>query len=583
MISSHVYSAYLIGDPDVQLGLLGGQIALDDTRAPHVEGDIEVAWPGHWEVVPDDPPVYGGLVWVRDDDVLAALDPKLSPRVRVEVDGEFPSFSVHREFDLGVRVRVPDQVSRRVHLQLASDEAMLEDYAPLADDSQIALASSLRDVVNYVIGEAIPAATLEASPAVDADVTPIWAVTNLIVNPSFETNTAGANASTGSSALGSVVPPVPPPLGTRALRWTAAAGANALLLGGWDGVSATKTARVRPGAIMTASVYLLSSVARSAFLRVGFRDENGTSMPVTFESATAPTSASEWTRYVVTFRVPANAQYAYLIANSTGNSAGQFHYADAVMLHEGAHVSEPFDGGSTDATYLCAWAGTAHASTSSRTPLVDGLDPDALVWHAGDSALKFLQPLLQARGLRLVCDETRAWTLRDESYAAPSALDIRYAVNLIEGSDIIDRDAGLWRDGRVIEYVWTDADGIEQRRIDSYALTPNPTKVDKLEIRSAYPGPGRAEYSVRRAQGRGREVTATRVAEWNEHAEQPITIRLDGALIQTGKTSRVVFDLGPGGSRDRVTVTTRSTDTPEGAIDLLAGTIDSLVGTINDL
>lgn len=74
-------------------------------------------------------------------------------------------------------------------------------------------------------------------------------------------------------------------------------------------------------------------------------------------------------------------------------------------------------------------------------------------------------------------------------------------------------------------------------------------------------------------------MTATTVSDWKAEAEQAITVYLDGAPIQIGATQSVTFDL----DTDRMTVTTRTTDTPLGAIDLLTGTIDSLVGTIDSL
>jgi len=291
-------------------------------------------------------------------------------------------------------------------------EDLLEAFRPGADDdTPLTLASSLRSVVGYVIDTAVPGEVLEPGP--DANVTPYWAVTNLIVNPSFETNTTGVNASAGASsptvstAVGGVI-------GSKSMRWTTTASDSNVMLGGWDGVTATKTAKVTPGEVMTASVYLRSSMARPALLRAGFRTEAGTSLPITFDSATKTTSTTEWTRYDVTFTVPDDARYAYLIARASGNTASQYHYADGLMLHKGRHLPDVFDGTTAaDANYTYAWSSTAHASTSVRTPKGTDRDPDALIWNSGQTATEFLDPLLTSTGFELNHSDGK-WTLTNE-------------------------------------------------------------------------------------------------------------------------------------------------------------------------
>ncbi len=142
----------------------------------------------------------------------------------------------------------------------------------------------------------------------------------------------------------------------------------------------------------------------------------------------------------------------------------------------------------------------------------------------------------------------------------------RYGVNLIDASETLSRSSDEWYDGAVVRYRHV-AGGLEQIRDDTWALTDPPSKVILREINAAYPGPGRAEYMVRRAQGKGRTVTVTAQATWDEAAEQPLTTTLDGTPIQTGVANRVQFDL----SRNEVTVTSRTTDTPAAAWILIPG------------
>ena len=54
---------------------------------------------------------------------------------------------------------------------------------------------------------------------------------------------------------------------------------------------------------------------------------------------------------------------------------------------------------------------------------------------------------------------------------------------------------------------------------------------------------------------------------------------LDGAPTQIGVARAVEFDFTSG----EMTITTRTTDTPAGAVNLLTGTINALTGTVNNL
>lgn len=757
MISQHVYRAYLLGSPDVELSLRGGKITLDDATAPHVQANIDVAAPGHWETVPDDlPTAYGGLVWVPDNELLDRLDPRLSPRVRVTTDATYPTFSTSRYFDLGVRDLDPSQTTRVASLKLASDEAILEDYSQLTDDpTPFTLAASLRGVVNYVLGRAItlrrnlflnpwsiypdgviglageltassdggrlrithnvgaapgndyvlhplgaltsgetygirielqnvsgaldvvaslrdgfsvlstldrtisgtthtltgtytvgdvaPAnprvlidlvgagtgeaftlalsiaeegvavagpyfdggsnpgygtrydgapfaspsrwtAALEASPTVDADLTPYWPVTNLMPNPAVRAvvgnwTAGGANGSltreTGWPGI-----PADPSIGTVTL--TTFTGNSGLGQGGAVAQTASTVpyAPVSPGKTYTVYCWALSAVvAKQVRLAVQVFGADGAVLSGGIDIATVNLPLDTWVLVKGEVEMPANASrigpFLYA-ASGVQWTAGQNLRTSAWMVHEGTYpVTIPwFDGAKpSDAHYDYVPTGAAHASATTRTPKHDATDPDALIWRAGTSAIEFLRPLVQKAGFRLVCDEQRRWTLRDENYVAEGSLNIRYGVNLIDGSALISRDSGLWFDGRVTRYRWTDRDGIQRERDDAFGLTADPTKTDLVVLENTpYPGPGRSEYAVRRAQGRGREVSVTTVADWRAASEQSCTILLDGAPTQYGSAARVEFNLGPGDSRDRMTIIARTVDLNEGA--WLLGTPD---------
>ncbi|MFS0714101.1 hypothetical protein ABC195_09460 [Microbacterium sp. 2P01SA-2] len=558
-VSTHTYQAATAGRP---LGVRGGTVGMDEAQFPHVRSVLSIAMP--------------------DAATLAALDTRVSPPPRVTLaahstfeDGR-PDRT--REFRLTLRDREVRHAEGLVSVTLASEDALLEDVAPLVDDmSLFTRQASLRGVVNYVLDKCIPGRTLAAGP--DADVTTYADNTNEVPNPAAAVNTSGWNHSgitfdrrTGSTWFANVAQ-----TGFRLYGLTNRSDTyidtgipNAARLAGKQIVV---RARVRTGGSIT------NPTPESTRLAVYFSTNNGASYtrPGT---ATGPTTAN--TTGDVMFRVGVPVGVTNMILRAYHG----FRSTDIVIWSDfrlSEYTGDPTDTGYFDGLtpntpgYVYTWEGDAGLSVSNRRAIIDR-DPDSMLWRAGQSGIDFLAPLVQAAGLRLVCDEMGTFTLRNEDYSAPGALAIRHAINLVDGTDKVSRDDALWFDAAVTVYRWTDRNGVQQERTDAYAL-PGYSRVRTFERTTPYPGPGFSEYAVRRAQGRGREVSATAVADWEAAAEQPITVVLDAAPIQTGRTARVEFNL----DRDEMTVTTRTTDTPANAIDLLVGTIDQLVGTIDQL
>lgn len=502
---------------------------LDETRSPHVTATVVIAW--------------------SDALPLTILDPRAGTRVVITVtDG-----STVRVFDLGLRERSVDHSGAEVTLRLASDEALLADYAPLADDyTPLSFSSSVRDITEYVIGQAIPGATLEAAPAVDANATPYWSVTNLQRNPAVVDNTN--NWSAGGGVTLSYVPQSSS--GVVRAELTASSGSVFM-------VDTTKyNVNGTPGDTYNASVSARCEVpflsGETARLVLRFLDNNN----ATITNIVGPAiqmQSGEYRRLKVSGRAPANTAKLAPYVSINGSAAGRAIILDAALLYEGDPLLEvaPFTGADAPSDgYTYSFQGEPYDSPSVRNSVVER-DPEALIWQAGQSGIDFLRPLLQSKGLRLVCDEHRQWTLRDEDYSAPGSVDIRHGVNLISGDDSIDRDDDSWFDARVTVYRWRHRiSGIEERRIDAYALTTPYTRLSLLELDDAYPGPGRSEYAVRRAQTRGREVSATAVADWSAQAEQSVTVRLKDAPTQLGSSIRVSFDL----EQNTMSILTRTKD-----------------------
>lgn len=547
-VSTHEYSARVM-PANKLLGAVAGSLTLDSSSVPHVTGDLEFS--------------------MTDAAELELLDPRDSTRVKVTAARDGGS---SRVFDLGIREVTPDRAAGTVRVQLASDEALIGDFAQLADDSTPrTLETSLRAVCNYVLGKL--GAVLQPG-AQDADVTAFWRVSLLNSNPAGILNAAGYWHGSGASGLTSVAVVSPPPaLGARTVRWTAAAGVSSVGVAGWDGVSATKEGRATPGRPYSTVVRVLSNPGRSTTITMGFRDENGRH----FSSVVSPakvTSINAWTEFHLTARAPAGAAYAYVVVTTAGNTAGQNHWVQAI-LYEGADRIPMFYGDSAGGGYTYVWSGDPNASPATRIPIIER-DPASLLWSAGVSAFDFLHPLVIAAGLRLVCDEQRRWSLRSGEYRAVGDQSYRYGVNIETADEKLSRDDGEV-DAAVVVYRWTDADGIAQERTDAYSAVPVPAKVLRREVDTPYPGPGRAQNIVARSRGRGRTVTVSAVPTWKEHTDQTLSVLLNGTPIQTGIANRVEFNL----DNDTVTVTSRTTDTPAAAWILIpAGQrwIDSPVG-----
>lgn len=464
------------------------------------------------------------------------------------ITGLEPIPATTRVFDLGVREVRPDRSTGTVQVEVASDEAILSTVAPLADNlTPRTHETSLRAVCDYVLGKI--GASLEPG-TLDADVTAFWRVTNLLPNPSFEVNLDGWLAGSGSTGLERSAGATPV-AGAWAARWRPTSTASAWV----DGPRFSVT----PGRPYTFSAYMIADVARQARLRPAFVDADGRTLwgligaPVTL-------ATTQWKQLSIVGAVaPVGAVACVFRLEFLTDAASRNVWADCCMAYEGDELVPYIDGAlPAGPAYTYEWTGPPHASTSARVPVIER-PVEALTWRAGVSGMDFLEVLLKQAGMRLVCDEQRRWWLRDAAYRADGEQTWRYGANIIAADERLSLTD--WYGAAVYEYVWSDPAGIEQRRIDSFELVPPPAPVLRMEVNAPYPGPGRAENLVRRAQGRGRTVTVTGIPTWTEHTDQPLSVLLDGTPIQTGIVGRVEYLLDD----DTVTVASRTTDTPAAA------------------
>ncbi|KKX97186.1 hypothetical protein [Microbacterium sp. Ag1] len=582
-ISTHEYSAtLLLGGPDemLPLSIKDGTVSVDVARFNHVEASLTVP--------------------VTDSSKLANFDPRRKLRVRIDADATFPAFSQSRSFDLALRSARPNRATGDVDLRLASDESILQDFGPLANDSGArAHASSIRGLTNYALGKI--GATLQAGGE-DANVTPYWSASNLIPDPRYTRIDASqwsqANLTTvadgtfpgsihgvahtgvhlaqpsSTDSYVNVGPTAGMAFSTRVGKtyvFSATGSVRAVITG--TGPSETDAAT---GTVLPRQRALVVHATGPGF-SPAYKVWHSAQVPNVAETGT-----SAGTRVAVKFTVPPDTLHVFfrVYHGGTGGSItwSQFSLQEVDADYPVEDGAQYFFGSKPDtANYEYSWRGIADGSPTERRAVVER-PRDLFTWRAGVGGIDFLSPILQSQGFRLVCDEERRWTLRRDGYRASGNLNLAYAVNVIGADEEITRESQDWFDAATYSYRWRAADGTEKSADDTYAL-PGYTKHVRRQIDREYPGPGRAQYAVQRAHNRGRTLAVETVANWDAKADQEVLVRLDGTPIQLGTADSIEWNL----STDRMRVTSRTADTPEGAIDLLPGTINSLPGSINSL
>ncbi len=117
------------------LGVTEGSVTLDAMAVPYASARLTVP--------------------LTDPQLAEQIDPRDGLRALLTAGDEVAG--TQRTFNLGVRGRVVDHKQKTIEVDLASDEAILQEYAPLTDDTATrALSSSLRSVCNYVLRTALP-------------------------------------------------------------------------------------------------------------------------------------------------------------------------------------------------------------------------------------------------------------------------------------------------------------------------------------------------------------------------------------------------------------------------------------------
>lgn len=514
------------------LNVLDGTPVLNEGSSPYAYASITIARPAI--------------------QVLAALDPTLSPRVNLTIT-RAPGTS--RTFDLLVSARQLETETARVGINLVSDEQFLQDYSLTATTPDVTFwgyQSSVRSIVYNVLNRVLGPSFSIAYGAVDKAIPTFSALKNYITVPSFEVPSGvwiATNAAIARSTAWAQV-------GTASFQMTPNNMASS------ESFSALNPG-MQPGQTYSMSGYWKGATAQTGTLstlarRMAVYVQSGTSNLRLLASSTQAPNTTTATRVFGTFTIPEGTTYSEVRIYNGAALGGGVSYWDGLMLTEGTGWETNnitrlayFDG-DTPATsaYSYAWDDAAGLSSSQRTPLVQR-DPDFLTWTPGQTAWDFLTAILQTVGLRLFCDEARVWRLVDNDYSVPGLVHVDHGMNLYTHQDLMsrtasERDVPLFADAVVIKYTWRDSRLRDQVAWDRAGAT-NPQKAYQLERPdTAYPGPGAAAYILTRITARKRQLSVTGANDLSVTPGQEVTVSVPRAPTQTGLVDGVSWDLNSG-------------------------------------
>lgn len=479
-------------------------------------------------------------------ETIEVIDPREDVRATVAIgeEGDTP-----RMFDLAVRSRRVDHKAKRIEMQLATDEALLQDYAPLTDDDTPRdHEASLRDLIDYVLGVVIPGAELEAG-STDADLTAAWPAVNLVPNPNFRTelgNTVSGHVNgTITRQTGLTGGPVD---GVTTFSRTTFTGASGTTQGGvWiRGGNTTPYVQVTPDQWYHIGVWARCNEDHPVYLRTQVYSAAGELISGWIQVATADLVANVWQYVSGWIKIPPEGSRLgpYMYANGVAFSSGDTLDSLGWMVTDQLVPGESFDSDSVSDYYTFSLdESNKNTLSHARTPVVDR-PRELFTWKAGISAWEFLQPLTAVAGLRLYCDETRAWRLIDPAeFASPGRVTLS-PLNSTEGVDEISREnADIYCTGVVVKYSWTDPTGTAKTATDTAGTAG---RVFIVELNRPYPGPGVAAAILARRQGQGRTQDVTALAVWAAQPGQEASISLPGTVEQIGRVASVEWELPAG-------------------------------------
>jgi hypothetical protein len=426
-----------------------------------------------------------------------------------------------------------DYLDGQLTLTAATDEAMMQDRAYIGtvpDEQYRQWEYSLRTLINKSALYALPGhPVLQTDAGATADLTIYADSDNLIVNPSAETDASGWTATnlslvrTASSLTGVV--------GAAVFRaHTPVASACHM--------QTTAAIDVNPGEayVVGAAFAMVGTAAGGTVVsqarRVQVVDFN-TGAQLYLSAQGSGAIASSMTRLDGSFIVPESTKQVR-VRLWLGSTVGEARW-DAVKLTPkagGAADTGYWDGATpASAQYTYAWTGTPHLSTSKRTNIT-GTDRalDTFTVYPGESWWEYVEPLVQAAGLRLYCDGLNKWHLvNPETWLVPGYVQLKTGLNLEAAADGITRDTETWGTAVVVAYSWTDAKGIQRTKWDAAGTG---SRVQLIERSTPYPGPGAAAAILARMARRGHRIDVTGTSQMGAAPSQVAAVELpDGSML----------------------------------------------------
>lgn len=457
-----------------------------------------------------------------------------------------------RVFDVLLVSRTAGASDRTIVVRCDTDEALLLGDAlldPTPDSYPFTIQDSLREIIDYVLdrhgsaklynpgGDPFDPANEEGE--VDASLWYYADETNLITNPSAETNTTGwtgfnVTLSRTASVLGGTV-------GAQNFRLQTPTNATGL------GYMFSAPIAVTPGKTYVFSANWMVNGATAGTVHGSARKLSVVDNPVTVTLATTNQASYSGERVVGEVTIPAGVTSIIVRCWHGYGTSGDIRW-DGIKFAEKTAVLDPheyFDGASTDTDiYTYSWTGTAHGSTSTRVTATGvSADLDALTWQPGVTAWDFLEPLVQSAGLRFYCDEQRRWHLVDPALVPASNVSVSEDVNLLDADESISRYAE-WFDAVVVRYQWTTDAGVTRIKYDiASEVVGTPKAVLRIDENRPYPGPGYAASVLRRAEGRGRVFGLTALSDYRVTPGDTLKAVIPDTPEQNGRVSAVAWDL----------------------------------------
>lgn len=525
----------LAGGATQTLDVVSGNLTLDDSWSPYVQGSLVCTAPA--------------------DSVIETIDPRLTQRVTVVVTENFGTGTqwnptaqspVSRTFNLALRARAVSAVDQTMTLTLESDESLLQDFTKITTTAERTYGLSVRTAVAYAlakIGATLVSGTDDYNLTTKA-LDPVY--TNLLPNPSVEVNTTGYNSYQATMARSTA----------KALVGTASVLATPTTTSGWQvytdlNLGAPTNVPVTVGASYTFSFYVQSAVAAQSY-QANIRWINSSGGAIGSDTVGTVVSApvGSWVQVTATGTAPTGATHATGLATCVGPtySTSYTAYLDAFMFTATSTLIPYFDGANSygrDATiYVHAWTGTANASTSTLTEQPNN---DATIWLPGVSGWDWVSPMVQAGGLYLYCDEARNWYLV-KAVSVAGIVSISSLTGLTAATDTIDlQNNSQYYTAVVIQYN-APSDPIT-------GLTPAPqydvagAAGPTLSITyddTVYPGPGAAAAVLARAAGKGRTFDITTESQYGATPGQQLAISIPNGTTQSGSISSVTWSLPDG-------------------------------------